>query len=580
MMRPSSLTVLRRYAPLLVVVAIQGLLVTVLPSTAADGGGSATGDADFESPYTASPTGPTSNGSDGADPGAVDGDPSLGTSGAAGSAGGTDGGGQAGQPGSQGAPGDMSHCVNGRQFDPAIDYFAPPCLARSDGRNPGATYAGVTADAIKLVAYYPQGNAAVDSALRAQGLYVSIEQERAWTAAIADFINSRYELYGRKVSIEVIQGQCSTIPPDTACLRSEMRRIAAEKKPFMFQWTTPLTSAPFDELSALGVLNFGGQMFMDSFSEARRPYHWDVHMSGTQIAQHFGQWWCRQMTGKPAAYSASPSVDGGPGNTNGTRRVLGIIGTNDPENIKMREEIDRILKGCGDRVAHTYDASNDLSTAAAQKSASVASMRQSPEATTVLCLCNPVGAQFVFNEMQNQAYYPETIYAGTVYTDLDDAGQSFMESSACPSQTSCTFARAFGLSSTEPRQPVGKDRAQRVWSATRRAGAPPYAGAELTWDYWQLMASLLQGAGPNLTPGTVEQGAFAVGFRGGGDSGHARRGFKPGVHSWNQDMAITYWNPARRSPFNGRPGSFITVGPRVEVGGYGPTLPPIPVQRT
>jgi hypothetical protein len=452
-------------------------------------------------------------------------------------------------------------------------------VPRFGGENGGATYAGVTADTINLVEYYPQGNAAVDSALRAQGLYVSIEQQRAWGEAVEEFINSHYELYGRQVAIEVVQGTCSTIPPDTACLRNEMRRIVAEQKPFMFQWLTPLTSAPFDELSALGVVNFGGQMFTDAFSEARRPFHWDVHMSGTRIAQHVGQWWCKQLAGQPAAYSASPLASGAPGNTNGRKRVLGIIGTNDPENIVMREEIDRILQTCGDRVAHTYDASNDLSSAAAQKSASVASMRQDPEATTVLCLCNPVGAQFVFNEMQNQQYYPEIIYAGTVYTDLDDSGQSFMESSACPSQTSCTFARAFGLSSSEPREPVGKDRAQRVWSATGRTGAPPFAGAELTWDYWQLMASLLQGAGPELNPANVEQGAFAAGFRGGGTSGHVLRGFRAGSHTWNQDMAISYWDRARPSGFNGAAGTFVPVGPRIEVGGYSDALPPIPTGR-
>lgn len=573
-MRGPSRSTLRRYAPLLAVVALQGLLVAVLPSTAdrplaAGSGGSS---ADFQSPYAAGQAsaadaagaaGTVLDAAGNPIPAGGAGNPAAGPGGGVGSTG----------------SGDTSHCVDGRQFDPAIDYFAPPCVPRFEGQNAGATYGGVSGDTINLVDYYPQGNAAVDSALRAQGLYVSIDQQRAWAEAVAEFINTHYELYGRQVVIDVVQGTCSTIPPDTACLRNEMRRIVAEQAPFMFQWITPLTNAPFDELSALGVVNLGGQMFMDSFGEARRPFHWDVHMSGTRIAEHVGQWWCRQLTAKNAAHSASPAAAGAPGNTNGQKRVLGIIGTNDPENIAMRERIDQILQTCGDRVAHTYDASNDLSTAAAQKSASVASMRQSPEATTVLCLCNPVGAQFVFNEMQNQQYYPELIYAGTVYTDLDDAGQSFMESSACPSQTNCTFASAFGLSSTERREPVGKDRAQRVWSATGRPGQPPFAGAELTWDYWQLTASLLQGAGPNLNPANVEQGAFAAGFRGGGASGHVLRGFQPGSHTWNQDMAISYWDASRPSAFNGIAGSFVPVGPRIEVGQYGSALPAIPIGR-
>jgi hypothetical protein len=579
---------LRRYAPVLVVLAVLGALVGLLPSTAGTKTSSLAAGGGFQSPYATNAGG--AGGDASATPGAGDATGAGAASGpGAGASGGSTGstvapgsarpGSGTTLPGTAAAAGDTSHCKGGRQFDPAIDYFAPPCVPSFTGKNPGATYAGVTADTINLVDYYPKGNPAVDTATQAQGLYVSIDQQRQWTAAVADFINSHYELYGRKVKITVVQGTCDTIPPDTPCLRNEMRQIAANQKPFAFKWLSPLTSAPFDELSALGIVNVGGQMFTDDFANARRPYHWDVHMSGTRIADEFGELWCKELSGKPAAYSGSPALDGTPGNTNGKTRVLGVIGTNDPENIKMREELDRVLHTCGDKVAHTYDASNDLSTAAAQKSASVANMRQAPESTTVLCLCNPVGAEFVYNEMQNQSYYPEIVYAGTVYTDLDDSGQAFMSGSACPTGASCTFETAFGLHTAEPPEPVGKDRAQRVWAATGRQGSPPFAGAELDWDYWSMIGSLLQGAGPNLTPTNLEQGAFAAGMRGGGSTGHDLRGFKPGSHAWNQDAQLTYWMPTKTSPFNGKAGTFVPIGPRLQVGQIPGQLADIPKKR-
>ena len=568
--------VLRRYAPLLVVLAVQALFVAVLPSIAGDQAVSSSSDA-FTAPFADQPGAAPS----GSEPFAAGGETvdDQGNPVIVGGAGAAAPGGTASSGGERAAtPGDTSHCVDGRQYDPAIDFFAPPCIPVSSGQNPGATYLGVTADTVRVVSYIGQENPAVQAALTSQGLAVSPEQRRAFLDSIEDFVNQRFELYGRELEILVVQGRCSTVPPDNACLRQEMRSIVAEVEPFAFVWISPLTSAPYDELSNLGVINLGGNMFMDSFSQARRPFHWDVHMSGTEIARHFGEWWCKQLSGEEAAYSPSPTPAGTPGNTNGRKRVLGIIGTNDPENIKMREEVDRVLRSCGDSVAHTYDASNDLSTAAAQRSASVASMRQQPEATTVLCLCNPVGAQFVYSEMQTQNYYPEIVYAGTVYTDLDDTGQANMEGAGCPSRSQCNFANAFGLSSSEPREPVGEDRAARMWRASGRQGNPPYAAAELEWDYWSLLASLIQNAGPELTPPNVEAGAHAAGFRGGAGTGHALRGFEPGVYSWNRDMAISFWDPRAASAFNGEPGTFVRLD-RFRIGGYGPSLPAIPADR-
>lgn len=574
MPRTPSATALRRYLPLGVAVAIQLLLIGILPSTAGRSAAISSGSTSFVSPYASSAP----------KPGAA-----LPAGTATGKPGGPTGhgGGAAVAPGSAGGPaavstsgapvrGDTKHCIAGRQFDPTIDYFAPPCVATVGSNTTGATYSGVTGKAIKIVNYYPEGNAAVDASEKVQGLYVSIAQQRQWDAAAQDFINSHYELYGRKVSIETVQGTCAVFPPDTACLRNEMHAIVAAKHPFMFRWITPLTSAPFDELSSMGVLNVGGLMFTDSFSKARRPYHWDVHESGTQIADAFGELWCKSLKSSHAAYSPAPTTVG---NVNGSTRVLGIIGTNDPENILMRQEVDRVLHTCGSSVAHTYDASNDISTAAAQKSAAVAAMRKSPSATTVLCLCNPVGASYVYQEEQQDSYYPENVIAGTVFIDNDDSGQSFMTGSSCSSGSGCEFRTAMGLSSTEPREPVGHDVGSRVWHAAGRTGALPFPGVSLDWDYYSMMATLLQGAGPTLTPATVEQGAFVTPARGGGTSGHALRGFSPGNYAWNHDMVRVYWDPSKTSKFNGKTGTFVAVGSRLTLGHYPTGPPPFPTPR-
>jgi hypothetical protein len=118
--------------------------------------------------------------------------------------------------------GDTSHCVGGRQFDPAIDYFAPPCVPGIPGaafaNNGATTWQGVSNTQIELVVYVADYGAEVDQILKAQGLYYNANDAKTWNAAYAKFINSHYQLYGRKLHIDTVQGGCRTVPPDYPCL--------------------------------------------------------------------------------------------------------------------------------------------------------------------------------------------------------------------------------------------------------------------------------------------------------------------------------------------------------------------------
>ena len=47
------------------------------------------------------------------------------------------------------------------------------------------------------------------------------------------------------------------------------------------------------------------------------------------------------------------------------------------------------------------------------------------------------------------------------------------------------------------------------------------------------------------------------------------RQLSPGHYAWNQDAQPVAWFPKRVSPFNGQAGTYVTLGPRVTLGGYG-----------
>lgn len=557
----------RRFVPLAAFVAVQLLIIALAPSRPPSTGAVAAGPG-FVNPdgsvtdgsaTDGSATDGSTGGTDGTAGGTTSGGGTDGTSGGGTGGGGTGGGGTGGGP----PTGDTSHCKGGRQFDPAIDFYAPPCVPAFSGDNGGATYQGVTKDKITIVRYLGKGNDAVDAILKAQGVFVEVDQYRAYLAVATKFINDNYELYGRQVEIKIFQGTCGTIPPDTECLRNEMKQVVEGSNPYFVYWNTSLCSACFDQLSKLRTPNAGGWHFRDSFSQAKRPYHWDVQMSGTKMAQHAARWWCAQMVGRPAKYAGSenPAQD-----LRGVTRKLGVISTDDPENKgavegDLRAELAKCGSGYGN---NSYFYAQDITTADQQRRAAV--LRMNPvgsgksAATSVMCFCDLVAPSFLYSEEQQQNYYPENVVVGSGLMDLDASSQAYMGALGCPAAgaKACNFDDAFGLSSINAQEPKFKDTGQRVWNAGGGRGQAPFESVRLEWDYLNMISSLIQGAGPNLNPSSMEAGAFRMGTR--GDAAHVARGFSPGNYAWNQDMRTVYWSPKTVSPYNSEAGAYVQVG--------------------
>ena len=106
---------------------------------------------------------------------------------------------------------------------PEIYPWAPPCQGKFAGNNGGDTYAGITKGVIKVVVMRGNYGAAVDAALTAAG---SNPAPAAFDAALRTaekFINTNYELYGRKVVFKQRKFSCGTGGegrPDDQCLRN------------------------------------------------------------------------------------------------------------------------------------------------------------------------------------------------------------------------------------------------------------------------------------------------------------------------------------------------------------------------
>lgn len=460
------------------------------------------------------------------------------------------------------AAGDTRHCRDGRQHD--VTPFAPPCVPRfpEGADNGGATYQGVTAEKIRITRYAPPGNAAVDAILASQDLAASEAQVDEFERAAVEFLNTRYELWGREIEVVKFTGECALLPPDPACLRRDARRLIAETRPFAVLWNTPLGSAFFDEVAAHRVIALGGHHFPDSFRQARRPFTWDTRISGSVAARHLAEYWCKRLAGRPAVQAGDPLMQR-------QERRLGIITPDDPANVQVLNELKAMVRGCGSGVVAEFQYAQDIDRANEQRNAGIDRM-QEHGVTTISCICDGIAPHFMVITAEERQYRPEYILAGTGLMDHDAYGRIY-------GSAGTQWQQAWGLSSLGAPQPYSDNDAARVWRATGRSGQP-YNTALFAWHYYEMLGGIIQMAGPNLNPATFEQGARRLGSLGGGQN--ETRRFGEGDFTWMSDMREVYWSHTQRSRLDGRPGSYVALndGRRFDLGQWPQGEPRLPAK--
>jgi hypothetical protein len=314
------------------------------------------------------------------------------------------------------------------------------------------------------------------------------------------------------------------------------------------------------------VPNAGGWSFAESFSALRRPYHWDAVASGTLMVRHLAEYWCKRLVGRPARYAGDAALAA-------RNRVLGVLSPDDPANVEVMNEFVGLVTGgmCGSRQdkVKTFAFAQDVNRAAEQSRAAIAKMQEDPPATTVACLCGLLAPIFILGAADEQGYHPEHLLGGVGLMDFDAVARLYPASQ---------WRNAFGISSfPEPRSYATND-AARVWNATGHAGEP-YHFAWLDWRYYELVANLLQEAGPTLTPATIERGGFAAGCRGGWAETHDPRVdlwcVGPRDYSIGDDVREVYWSGSSLSALDGKAGAYVSLsGGRRYVIGEWPTTEP------
>lgn len=589
-----------RYAPLGALIGIQLLIIAIAPSVAPSALAGATGGGASYSAGGAT----AANGVPGTGAGAGT---ATGTNGTAG------GPSAAGQSGPPAASGDTTHCVGGREFDPRIAWFAPACVPGTPGGvdpgNGGATYRqGVTGDQVEIVEYVTNYGAEINQILAAQKALVTYDMAKQYDAAVQRFLNDHFVLWGRKIHIDTYNGTCNYL--DDQCILPELDRVVSQYKPYMVFWLTSVCPECFAELAHDGTIAVGGLGFSDQFGQQLAPFYYSATMSSTHMEEAFAQWWCSDMSSvnDPSRKVSFAGNNNAAQNFNGQPRRLGIVSPNKPDNENTINTvlIPELHRLCGEDETyiqqHTYFYAQDINTAAQQTYAGTAKEDSgATAATSVVCICDIVAPQFAYQGSANFNYWPEALIADVQGMGDDVVAQTYDASFSCPSQPSgpggggqCAADSLAGLTVAEPQEPQNNDPGIRIWRMYEGSKPMPsdpqtgsvYSGVTSTSVLLQyvMMASLIENAGPQLDPWSMQKRAPGIPAIGGGD--HPLLQFSSGNWQWIQTVRLAYWDHWRQSGYNGVKGTWVNAGGQTyySINGLpsapgGPAIPP-PGQRS
>ncbi|MGH8993982.1 MAG: ABC transporter substrate-binding protein, partial [Acidimicrobiia bacterium] len=451
-------------------------------------------------------------------------------------------------PGSQSAvappgagPG-VHPCAN-RAAQVPNDPYSPPCLTFT-GDNGGATSRGVTATDIVVSARIgglPDFSQAPSDKGPAATFRVDAEEIQRTMAGLADYFNSRFQLYGRQLRLAFFEGKGNftneiqgggqeEVEADAISVADEMKAFA-ELNAF---------TAPFgDALARRGVVNFGAPYMSQEWMAERRPYVWSVATDCTFIQQSVTDYRLKRLTGRPAAHAG--------GALQGKPRTFAVIAPENPWYQQCVEAGERVARAAGNPTQANIKYKLDFGTLSNQAASVIAKLR-SENITTVLCGCDPAFPVFLTAKAEEQAYQPEWIVTGAALVDIDVLGQLYQQDQ---------WARAFGVSFLGPMQPLRSTLGYAAFKVMRPEEEPSPL-VDILYYQMYLLALGVHMAGPGLTPDSFEAGMLAYP----GGSGLAGTwDFTPGRYTPTVDAREIYWDPERTSPQNGEKGAYVETAP-------------------
>ncbi|MDQ1438208.1 MAG: hypothetical protein QOK43_1837 [Acidimicrobiaceae bacterium] len=428
------------------------------------------------------------------------------------------------------------------------DPQSPACVNYWEGDNGGATWQGVTRDEIR-VAYprYP-GNAR--------------EVIDLWV----EFFNRRFEFYGRKIRLVRYTPPGGT-PVSAQFSAQDQRAIAeaadeADAFASVFPRDAGYGQDLYSELASRRIIGVESRPMSLTEDDLRRwhPYVWMYPPALDTFEANQAEWICRGLARRRARF-------GGPDVASSTR-AFAIVVQRDPaygpSGVPNVDTLSEGLRRCGAAPVRVVEVAT--SSSAAGRGADEAAMAdlRTAGATSITCYCDNNRLGSLQGAAAKGAYQPEWLLVPFWGQDSDLSAQ--VVQGQWPEQRSHTF----GL--TVRNRPNENSATPWFWAA--REVDPSYdfsrgttTGRDTLFGLYQqmlLLASGIQGAGPNLTPQTFAAGLARTTFPNPGAGAppyfQAAVGFPGGEHAMQQDVAAIWFSEGEESYDTAQRGAYCYVG--------------------
>lgn len=439
------------------------------------------------------------------------------------------------------------------------DPMSPPCIAYWDGKdNGGATSKGVTKTQINIV--MPGGI----------GFLVK------GTAGLIDYFNTRYEFYGRKLNLQYLPTGEWLELLNPSQYASYAEQIDSEMDAFAVLSPSDVAMGSattlYDMLAERGIISIDVGAGFRTEEELNDPdlsnYKWSFNMTDDVLQQNVAEWACKNLVGKPAVHGGEEYVD--------TTRRFGIVVQRNSAGLSMDASVlEATLDSCDadvvgpEELTYTYGADPEVPDAK-----TVLAKLRSQDATSVMCVC---GNHFIGQAMiasEELGWSPEWVSTGTGRQAADTNLAYYWP----PEQ----LAHFFG---PDPGEKVNAYPNEPWFQAAQEADPSIVAGLRQQESNWGMtleqmynslliLASGIQGAGPDLTPETFAAALESTKFPNPGAGGppyyQPRVGFGVGDHSFVDDAQLVYWDPTVRPYDDPQLGAFCYLdhGKRYRLGGW------------
>lgn len=421
------------------------------------------------------------------------------------------------------------------------DPQSPPCIAYWEGDNGGATYQGVTRDTIDVA--IPTSEDGDDTSPNAK---------RRFYNDLRDFLNKRFQFYGRRLVFHYYRSDLGVAPPGQ---QADADAVIADK-PFTSTFYRAADGFYYNEkLAAAKIPSITGSYFgyTNDYLSQRSPYLLQYLMPADEMFANLGEWGCKRLVGAKATHAGTPDLQALP------RKVGAILQTYyDADPTTLAPFVSEMKRDCNvDVVAlpknpvRQGDDTNGQSAAVDPVTSRNAMLElKQKSVTTVFCMCQLFTGGALLKAATDEQYFPEWILSTYGPMDINAA---YTLGAAPPEQ----LRNAFGLT-FQPKAVRLED--EPFWWAVKEVD-PGYQMAASSdnvnnrdeiYRPLLLLASAIQMAGPHLTAQSFADGLWKTNFPNPVHPNQAGAvGFRPHRYGMTLDGAEFWLSQSGRSPYTG-----------------------------